>query len=162
MFHRSTSAALTLVVALGLVVSASCGDRQHGGKLVMRARTDDAGGAARKCTKEERAELGIQVEVIRNYWALPYEEEYNTFSSGFKHVLKDAGASSASEYADIMASNQRQWIRQTYEEAELRDAGHGRVTVLAEWKEGDYRGVQSVVFDMVKEDGMWKIESIFY
>lgn len=145
-----------------LLASAACGDRQQDGKILMRVRTGDAADATRECTGEERAEIRTQIEVIRNYWALPYEDEYNTFSSSFKQLLKDAGVSSASDYAGVMASNNRQWLKQTYQEAELRDAAHGRVTVLAEWKEADYQGVQSVIFDMVREDGTWKIASIFY
>lgn len=128
----------------------------------MRARTGEAPEATRECTGAERAQIRVLIEVIKNYWALPYENEYSTFSSGFKQILNGAGVADAADYAQVMASNQREWLKQTYQTAELRDSTHCRVTALADWKESDYQGVQTVIFDMVKEDGTWKIASIFY
>lgn len=159
---REITSAIALAATLALLAINSCSDQQGDRNILMRARTGDAPEATRKCTEEEIAEIRIQIEVVRNYWALSYEAEYDTFSSGFKQILKDAGVSSASDYARVMASNQRRWLRQTYQKAEIRDGRYGQVTVLAEWRETDYQGVQSVIFDMVKENGMWKIASIFY
>jgi len=162
-FRRNVSSAIVLAGTLAFLALASCGDRQSDGKILMRARTGDAPDATRECTEEEIAEIRTQIDVLKNYWALCYEDEYSMFASSFKQVLKDAHeVSSASDYARVMASNERQWLKQTYQRAEIRDSRYGQVTVLAEWKETGYQGVQTVIFDMVKEDGMWKISSIFY
>lgn len=129
----------------------------------MVVRTGPGADATRKPTAEERAELRIQVEVVKNYWAFPYVSEYELFSSSFKQILKDAhGVSNASDYARIMSTNERNWLKENYQRAELTDPTHGQVTVLVDWKEAGYSGAQTVIFDMLKEGGEWKISSIFY
>ena len=162
--HSNIRTAL-LAAGLAVLVStliASCGGGTSGDAKVMAVRTGE-GDKTRKPTETERAELRIQMEVVKNYWALPYISEYDLFSSSFKQLLKERhGVSNADEYNSVMSTNEREWVKETYEKAELMNTTLGRITALVEWKEAGYSGIETVIFDLTKEEGLWKISAIFY
>ncbi|MFZ1946579.1 MAG: hypothetical protein WAW06_03455 [bacterium] len=167
--RMAASRALLAAVCVTVLALASCGgdrDRPDGkadGKTEMLCRSGEGGQAARECTDQEAAELGAALGVVRDYWSLAYDREYSLFSAALRQTLKEVlDVSDAAGYAEAMTGNQRMWLKQAYKQAELLDPTHARVTVLADWQQQGYSGVQTVIFDLEREGGAWKISVIFY
>jgi hypothetical protein len=159
------SRGLVAVACVTILVLTSCGaDRDRSdGKIKMLTRSGSSSQATRQCTDTEALELEAALGVVRDYWALPYEGEYSLFSATMRQTLQEMlGVADAAQYAGAMASNQRIWLKQVYQQAELLDPAHARVTMLADWEQQGYRGVQTVVFDLEREGEVWRISVIFY
>jgi hypothetical protein len=165
---RARAQALLIVAAVSALLLAACageGDRPAT-QIVMQYRPSDNPQKTRDCTGEEAADLSLAVDVVKNYWVLPDERSFNLFSGSLKRGLSDVyGVTGPAEYAKLMASNKRVWRKQTYQRAELSDINnqrYARIVLLADWTQESFEGVQTIIFDMTKEDGIWKIVTIFY
>ncbi len=99
--------------------------------------------------------------VVKAYWQSPYEKRYELFSRRYREILKRLGAANAQEYAKAQ-DPERVWRQQIYEKAVMRSGDSAQVTVLASWEHVGYQGVMTFIFDLVREDGTWKIANIAY
>jgi hypothetical protein len=166
-YHDRMTASRGWVAALcgAVLLLATCGgdqDRSEG-RTEMLCRTGEGGQAARECTDQESASLEAALGVVRDYWALSYDREYELFSGSLRKDLKEVlGVSNPADYAQAMASNKRMWLKQVYKRAELLDLAHARVSVLVDWQQEGYQGVQTVIFDLEREGEAWKISVVFY
>jgi hypothetical protein len=114
-------------------------------------------------TTEQLQELKAAKEVVKKYWISSYEEIYGILSSKEKERLNfHEGIKNATEYKNSMCVTERVWMKQTYQKAEMDEYGYIQITVLSDWEEEGYMGEMAFIFDMLKEDGVWKIAHIMY
>lgn len=121
----------------------------------------------REYTEEEIQQLEAAKNVVKKYWISSYEDMYALFSNHYRAVLRQVyGIKNAIEFSKCHQPTERAWSRQAYQSAELGEACSGeayvQIIVLTDWSEEGYWGVMTYIFDMVKEDGEWKINNIMY
>jgi hypothetical protein len=102
--------------------------------------------------------------VVEAYWSsswYAFEPAYGLLADAYKRRLRNAlGIRNAKEYAKATNIPERMWRGQTYQRISIVRPGVVQAVVLAEWEQEGYEGVATFIFDLVRQNGVWRIEHI--
>lgn len=154
-----------LILMLGFMICASIVYAQKDSNIapetVIQHRTIELSKKKVVFTKQEINMIKSAKDVVKKYWISSYEDIYGLFSEGHKDMLKRTQKiSNAIEFKNSIPITERVWLKQTYQRAEVQGNSFIQIIVLAGWEEEGYEGVMTFIFDMVRENGSWKIENI--
>lgn len=121
----------------------------------------------RKYTKGEIQEIEAAKDIVKEYWTSSNEDKYELFSSNYKALLRRIdGVDNRKDFKNCLSMSERVWRKQSYQRTDIGITRHGKqyaqIVVLTEWSEEGYWGVMTVIFNMLKEDGEWKINNIMH
>ena len=104
--------------------------------------------------------LATATAVVEDYWTSEPEAKYALLSENYKKDLRRLGISTASQYEAAIRESERTWGKRTYQSTKRFGASAAQVTLLLAWEQEGYRGVMTYIFDLVLENGRWRIEHI--
>lgn len=120
-------------------------------------------------TESKDADIEAAKDTVKKYWiatSSSYEGMYELFSSNYKDILSTLdGIRNAEDFKESIPPTKRIWPKQTLQSARFdadRDPPQIRIVVLSEWKEKEYSGGMTFIFDLVKEGDEWKIANIMF
>lgn len=130
-------------------------------ETVVRYRKEPLGEVPAACAPERSPDVDAVKAVVKAYWAAPFVDQYGMFSTTYRETLARVfNVSGPEDYAKRL-DPERIYIQQAYEQVELgTDAA--RVRVLATWAQEGYDGVQTYIFELVREGDSWKIAEMYY
>jgi len=109
----------------------------------------------------ENPEVAAAKIVIDEYFSAA-DRRYELLSHAYKARLRrHAKIKNAAQYDDAVLPPERVWRRHRYEKATRRD-NVIELTVLVDWEQEGYSGVQTFIFDLVQENRRWSIENIMH
>lgn len=109
------------------------------------------------------AEINLAHSTIDEWWGSRSERRYKLLSRTYKQSLRQALAiSNAREYDKAVDVPERVWGKRITQEVKQMGLDAVQISLLVEWRQEGYQGVMTFVFDMIKEDGAWRIENIMH
>ena len=131
-------------------------------EAVIQHFVDEKDKNKKPCSKKDTKEIEIAKSVIKQYWKASYSERYSLFSMQYKEMLKRVyKITNSKEYENHFPPSERTWQKQIYEKS-YKENNFIQIVVLTTWFEEGYQGVMTYIFDMLKEDGNWRIANIKY
>jgi hypothetical protein len=150
-----------LIAALVLLVSASAASGQppavaedHLGKELRLAQVASG---PKPGPRENRVRA-----VVEEYWRTTSTRRYELLSRDYQSRLRRMGDVTGPPYAVVLGNPERVWSPRRYQEVRFLGSAGARATILVDWEQEGYRGIMTFVFDLVMEDGAWKIENVVY
>lgn len=102
-------------------------------------------------------------DLVNKYWdnSVGAEDIYNLLSENYKNKLKQTKKiNNARDYILYMSPIEFDWISQTYINASIEDNNIVKISVVADWFQEGYDGINVFTFIILKEESNWKIENI--
>lgn len=130
-------------------------------EAVVRYREEPVGVPPSVCEPSRNADAVAVKAVVKAYWAASSARQYEMFSSGYQDMLRKVHDVPGPEDYAKRIDPERIYVRQDYQQVEL-GGGNARVTVLATWTQEGYEGLQTFIFELVREGDAWKIRDLYY
>jgi hypothetical protein len=133
------------------------------GETIILRETVNTLKSERSCNATEKLSIEKAKNVVKKYWVSSHEVIFGLLSKQYKQTLREQfSVANAADYSKQMGVTERVWIKQTYERSIIKSESMIQVIVLSSWTEEGYDGVATYIFDMVREDGQWKIAHVMF
>jgi hypothetical protein len=124
----------------------------------MLASACQLGAPAHRDARATEAEE-FSAQVLIDEWFADVGRGYELLTPGYKARLKDLGVSNADDYVATVRDEELIW-KHRYQKPEWLAPSMMRVSVLVNWEQEGSEGVQTLVFDLVREGSRWRIANI--
>lgn len=153
--------ALVLLCDINVVAATTTESAAEKQEVIIQHRTIEQPKIRKRYTDRELNEINAAKSVVKKYWVSPYDVIYDLLSTKYKERLKKTrNITNASNYMKSKPASERVWLSQTYQSSTMQNDSFIQIAVLAAWEEEGYQGVMTFIFDLVKENGAWKITNI--
>jgi hypothetical protein len=150
---------LTLAV-LGLVIlqaTSACAWTQH--SIVTKGPILGQAGS----TTHADADTHAAQSIVDEWWGTESERRYRLLSREYRQRLGTAlRIRNAKEYDKAVDVPERIWGKRTVERVRRLTPETMQLSLLVEWRQEGYEGVMTFVFDLVRENGAWRIANIMH
>jgi hypothetical protein len=114
--------------------------------------------AVRSSSEPESESIARAKDVVDDYWSADPQHRYDLLSRNYRQQLqRSRRITSAQQYARATAEPGRIWRERIYQEFNRSGSDFVRIKVLVGWEQEGYEGVMTFIFELVREQGMWKI-----
>lgn len=131
------------------------------GEVVTHYRKRPQSTLPSTCSDQRAESVRAVKDTVKRYWSVPFRERYGLFSKPYKATLARVYKVTSPETYAKKVDPERISVREVYERIEA-GADAARVTVLSRWSQEGYEGVQTFIFDLVKEGDRWVISDVMY
>jgi hypothetical protein len=109
----------------------------------------------------ESGDVARAKDIVDEYWSSDPQRRYSLLSRNYRQQLqRSRRIANAQQYARATSEPERIWRERIYQEARQTGPDFVQIKVLVGWEQEGYEGVMTFIFELVREQGTWKIEAI--